>query len=662
MIKVPEVPHEIDPRINKKFQKWRGSNQEQKEAVEFILNNQKQYALLTMPTGSGKSLVAVASAALFDGKVIIITKNTDLAKQYERDFDIPVVIGRKHYKCILYPELTAENCPYTGHYSQCPAVKDVLDYYGVKSLDELSLEEADEITCPYVRARELARKDDIAVLNYHYFWFAYLREGYWPKPKMIIVDEAHEFPNFLVDVSTMKFKPDKLYDIDHFAHDTRVQQYFLSTKPQIGEKSAWMTARKHFRELSKKKVYHLIKDVKEFLEYEVIPPEEFINATKKLKKYLRHAVMFTHALIAYMETIEPNNPKVKELKIDPSRASAICDELPSHLAYPCTMIKTVYRTAFYALQFLETVEREKDNIIKDDLDISGKLILYPREDTILLKYIYPHYVFEELEKRLGNPKWVFMSATLFPRFMSKELAIAGRYNWFEVQSEIPKEFRTIFYVPYAPMYRDYMDQKPFVREYIKSVIDEVLKEYQDEKGIILVASKKDVEALFTYSRYKDRFIEYSGSSNDKEIALRDHKASKNSVLISVAWEGIDLKDNLSRFQIVFQVPFMYLGDPIVRIRRRADREWYYLSALNKIVQGAGRSIRHKNDFAATFIFDSRFENMIKKYSDFLPKWFIEGIKQYGSLEEKRKFRSNLEKAILESREYYRKWQRYVAVD
>ena len=661
MIEIPKVPRDIDPRIGKKFEKWRGENEEQKEAVKFILTAQKQYSLLSMPTGSGKSLVAVASAILHDGKAIIITKNTNLAKQYEKDFDIPVVIGRKHYKCILYPELTAENCPYTGQYSHCPAVKDVLDYYEVKTLDDLQPDEADEITCPYVRVRELARKSDVAVLNYHYFYFAYLREGYWPKPSLIIVDEAHEFPNFLVEVSTLKLRYHKLYDIDHLAHDTKAQQYFLDTNPPAGEKTTWMTARKHFRELSKKKVYHMIKEIEELKEHDVIPPDEFIEKTRKLKKYLRHAVLFSHALAEHMETMAPNNPQVKELKVDPSRAGAICEDLPPELNYPCTMIKTVYKTASTALTFIETVEKEKDNIIHDDLDINGKLILYPKEDHILLKYIYPHHVFEELEKRLGNPKWVFMSATLFPRYMSKELAIAGRYSWFEVQSEVPKEFRTLFYVPYAPMYRDYMDQKPFVREYIKSVIDEALREYRDEKGIILVASKKDIDALTTYSRYRDRLIEYSGSNEEKERAMRDHAASKNSVLVSVAWEGIDLPDDLSRFQIIFQVPFMYVGDPVVKIRRRADREWYYLSALNKIVQGAGRSIRHKNDFAATFIFDSRFENMIKRYSDFLPRWFTEGIKQYGTIEEKRKFKANLEKAIRESKEYYRKWLRYTSI-
>ena len=661
MTQVPEKPYEIDPRINKKFVEWRGENGEQKEAVEFILRSNKQYTLLTMPTGSGKSLIAVSAGILHPGKVIIITRNTNLAKQYENDFEIPVIIGRRHYKCIMYPELTATDCPYTGHYSQCPAIKDVLDYYEVKSLDELDAEEVEEITCPYVAAREKAKRSDVAVLNYHYFWFAYLREGLWEKPSMVIVDEAHEFPNFLVDVSTLKFNYNKLYDIDHLVHDTKVQQYFLPTTPEKGSKKLWMETRKHFRYMAKKKVYHFIKEIKEFEEYDVIPPAEFLDKTEKLKTYLEHAVKFSHTLIDYMLTIEPDNKNLKDLKIDPARAHAICEELPPELAYPCTLIKTVYPVASKALDFINTVEREKDNIINDDLDINGELIMYPQEEKIVLKYIYPHTVFEKLEKRLGNPKWVFMSATLFPRYISKELAISGRYAWFETKSEIPKEFRTLFYVPYAPMYRDYMDQKPFVREYIKSVIDEVLKEYSDERGIILVASKKDINALQSYSRYSDRFIEYSGGAQKKEQALKDHQAMKNSVLLSVAWEGIDLTDELSRFQIIFQVPFMYVGDPVVRIRRRADREWYYLSALNKIIQGAGRSIRHKNDFAVTFLFDSRFDNMIKRYSEFIPEWFKESIKKYGSIEEKNKFRSNLEKALHESREHYRKWQRYTSI-
>ena len=45
----------------------------------------------------------------------------------------------------------------------------------------------------------------------------------------------------------------------------------------------------------------------------------------------------------------------------------------------------------------------------------------------------------------------------------------------------------------------------------------------------------------------------------------------------------------------------------------------------RLVQGYGRSIRSKEDYAVTYVLDSGFENFAKKNKNILPDWFTQAI-------------------------------------
>ena len=72
-------------------------------------------------------------------------------------------------------------------------------------------------------------------------------------------------------------------------------------------------------------------------------------------------------------------------------------------------------------------------------------------------------------------------------------------------------------------------------------------------------------------------------------------------------EGIDLKDDSSRFQIICKVPYPYLGDKLVKKRMNRFPGWYNLQTAKTIIQSAGRSVRNSEDHAATYILDSDFQ-------------------------------------------------------
>ena len=81
-------------------------------------------------------------------------------------------------------------------------------------------------------------------------------------------------------------------------------------------------------------------------------------------------------------------------------------------------------------------------------------------------------------------------------------------------------------------------------------------------------------------------------------------------------EGVDLKDELSRFQILMKVPYPYFGSPLVKKKSSKYSWWYGFSTAKIIVQSIGRSVRNENDTAVTYIMDSGFSWFYEKNEQF----------------------------------------------
>ncbi|MGC2573232.1 MAG: helicase C-terminal domain-containing protein [Candidatus Nitrosopolaris sp.] len=112
----------------------------------------------------------------------------------------------------------------------------------------------------------------------------------------------------------------------------------------------------------------------------------------------------------------------------------------------------------------------------------------------------------------------------------------------------------------------------------------------------------------------------------KDDFIKNHTFSKPTVLISPSLHlGLDLKDDLSRFQIITKVPYPSLGDRWIDEKRKRSEKWYNWQTALRLVQGYGRSIRSKDDWAKTYVLDSAFGPFVRKNKNILPNWFIQAI-------------------------------------
>ena len=255
---------------------------------------------------------------------------------------------------------------------------------------------------------------------------------------------------------------------------------------------------------------------------------------------------------------------------------------------------------------------------------SSCVILQEREATGLGVTIKPVFAADVSDFGLfrKGDHHVHMSATIcgieeYARALGIE---RGDYKAIQIPNPIPVENRPIHVVPVVKMTGGLDDDK--LRRLVKA-IDDVIDSHQGENGIVHTVSYKLAESIYAMSRHKSKML-VSGKVKEIMEALGSG-AGQRIVLSPSIEEGVDLKDNLSRFQIIAKVPYGYLGDPLVKLRSERYASSYARATILRIVQACGRSVRGVTDYAQTYILDSAFDQLLTRNPELFPEWFKEAL-------------------------------------
>ena len=172
------------------------------------------------------------------------------------------------------------------------------------------------------------------------------------------------------------------------------------------------------------------------------------------------------------------------------------------------------------------------------------------------------------------------------------------------------------------MSKKHIDQSlPKMAAAVKAIIDE----HRNEKGIVHCHSYK--VAKYLKENVKSSRILIHDSTNRDKILHRHTNGKKPTVLLSPSMsEGVDLKGDASRFQIICKVPYPYLGDKLVSKRMNKWKWWYPLQTAKTIVQSVGRSIRSSDDHAITYILDANWGYFYNKNKEVFPPDFRRCLK------------------------------------
>ena len=162
-------------------------------------------------------------------------------------------------------------------------------------------------------------------------------------------------------------------------------------------------------------------------------------------------------------------------------------------------------------------------------------------------------------------------------------------------------------------------------------IDEIMTQHSEHRGLVLTSSiswcNEIKNGLSDENQKRIRIChsKNAGGITQDEI-LDEHAGVSNSVLLSSSlWEGVDLKDDLSRFQIIAKVPYPNLAERRVSEKMRRFPLWYDAQTLMKLLQGFGRSIRNDNDWARTYVLDSAAHHVLNKARQRIPRAYYDTL-------------------------------------
>lgn len=230
------------------------------------------------------------------------------------------------------------------------------------------------------------------------------------------------------------------------------------------------------------------------------------------------------------------------------------------------------------------------------------------------------------------PKTLIMSATILDhRTFEKNLGLDtgdNKTKFIQIQSDFPIENRPIF--PLSVEYLNFSNlQQTDVKTKISRAIDNIMHIHSNDKGIIHTTSYEQLNFIKeNLSKINSRRLILTDPEIQRDEVIKEHIDSKKpTVLISPSLHtGLDLKDNLSRFQIITKVPYPNIADKWTSEKRKINEEWYYWQTALRLVQAYGRSIRSKDDWAKTYVLDAAFNYFVKMNVNILPKWFVSAIR------------------------------------
>jgi ATP-dependent DNA helicase DinG len=249
---------------------------------------------------------------------------------------------------------------------------------------------------------------------------------------------------------------------------------------------------------------------------------------------------------------------------------------------------------------------------------------HPKLRIVELKPLFVRDYAQKLVFNMAN-RVLMMSATILsPATVMDSLGIDPKDAAFHrMPSSFPPEKRKIVLEPVGSLsWKNKHDSYPKLIE----TVDKICGDHPDHKGIIHTHNFEIANLLIDECDCAGRFL-FQKDFTSKTKMLDTHAKNQNSVIVAPAMhEGIDLVDNLSRFQIICKVPYPNQNSN-PQLKARAKLSWNYylwLTAL-KMVQSYGRSVRHDEDWATTYIVDTDFSRFLEMTINMLPDWFLEAI-------------------------------------
>jgi hypothetical protein len=213
------------------------------------------------------------------------------------------------------------------------------------------------------------------------------------------------------------------------------------------------------------------------------------------------------------------------------------------------------------------------------------------------RYMFPWFV----------KKIVLMSATINEYDIYSMGLNTRKVNYIETDSPIDPFRRPVVRKYVGPLH--YSNQAEMMPK-VASALTSLLNEFK-QPGMIH-ATYGFAQELRKHLDHP-RLLWHTRANKDRvyQQFLEEGKEEGWVLVGSGLYEGIDLAEDLGRWQVICQVPYPSLQDAVWHHKFSHFQELYNWQAVQAMEQASGRICRGPNDVGATFVLDSRFDNMLQ---------------------------------------------------
>lgn len=251
--------------------------------------------------------------------------------------------------------------------------------------------------------------------------------------------------------------------------------------------------------------------------------------------------------------------------------------------------------------------------------------------TVKYMVVKPLFVGGFMRKQVLGEYTLLLSATLPKKSVLAMGFSEDEVCYLEMPCRFPAQNRLIKFMSVGRINKENTDRlMPKMVQNLEIILDR----HKNSKGLIHAPSYKVAEGIFlglSNTVHAERILLQTRDFGSAKAMLEHHMASpRPTVLLSPGMkEGIDLKGDLSRFQVIVKTPYPNLGDPAVKELSERDHSWYITRTIVDFMQQYGRSIRSADDFAETYCLDDNMRILLKDYRAWIPGYIMEAVRWVG---------------------------------
>lgn len=617
----------------------RASQTEIIEQIEKAIKQGFKFIIIQAPTGVGKSSISL-TVGRHSKNAYICTPQKSLQDQYVCEFpEIKRVQGRKNHIC-LESKLVDEKGKV--HYVMCdqgPCTTDdgfkcdrkpKRDEEGNLYWDENTPE---TFRCLYWQEKVDAIEADISCHNYAYLMLETKGGGDFRSRKFLIADEGHDLETHIINMIKVE-----------------ITYYILKIIAKYAENSPTTFIQTDYKKTNRERMRIHIAMLRDILEK--LPSclerigEKLKEKGSQLEGYRAIPSDDNDAKEEYLLSVMDERTKKLILTSEAEAVADVYRNKDEKVRYKKMQQQDFRRWREYTLEMITELNEDKEsleslkkkiaNFLKEVTDGSKWIVNENRIDPSNKQSHIKSLTFQPLYVRdyakgiffhLGETV-IIMSATILDHEMfAKDLGISEEeYYYLHENPIIPADRNKIFNLQIAnfssKIRRTPLENKLFWQAVVRK-IDLILEVHANDKGIIHSVTTENSKIIKRYSKYSKRILivdtedDDPKSIKDRQVLIDRHCDPDNhepTVICSPSLtEGIDLKDDLSRFQVSVKVPYPNLGNEwiVARSDRMVDPKFYDIRTARTQIQSIGRSLRSENDYCITYTLDTRYYYFMK---------------------------------------------------